>query len=527
MQPPAKRRRGVQLSLPAPFEEKLRISLNPLPSALSAILKSNGKALHTDSMVHIPLKLFNTLGRKKQSLKTIEDRLVKLYTCGPTVYDFAHIGNLRAYVFEDLLKRTLLFNGFKVFHVMNITDVGHLVSDSDTGEDKMEKGAAREHKTVWDIAKFYTDAFMEDIERLNIIPAEIICKATDHIKEQIELVQKLEEKGFTYTIEDGVYFDTLKLKDYGKLAGAKSKEGLIAGARVEVVEGKKNPTDFALWKFSLGKKRQMEWPSKWGVGFPGWHIECSAMSMKYLGEHFDIHCGGVDHIPIHHTNEIAQSEAATGKPFANYWLHCEFLQVNGQKMSKSLGNFYTLRDLLGKGFSQRAIRYFLLSAHYRTQQNLTLEGLKKAEETLSGLTDFLDRITGMEAKGEYNKKLGKAVKKSQESFLKALNDDLNLPSALSVLFNIVKETNRAIEQNKIGKKNSEEVLKTLIEFDRVFGVLEHEKTEVPQWVRTLVEEREKARREKDFAESDNIRKKILEAGWIVEDTPRGPRLRRE
>lgn len=501
MRPPAERFRGVRFSLAAPIGDK---------------------------MVHIPLKLFNTMVRKKQSLKTIEDKLIKLYTCGPTVYDYAHIGNLRAFVFYDILKRALLYNDFKVFHVMNITDVGHLVSDADMGEDKMEKGAEREKKTVWEIAEFYTKAFMEDTEKLSIISADIVCKATDHIKEQIELIEKLEEKGFTYIIEDGVYFDTSKLKDYGKLAGVKSKEGLIPGARVEVAEGKKNPTDFALWKFSpKDKKRQMEWPSKWGVGFPGWHIECSAMAMKYLGEHFDIHCGGVDHIPIHHTNEIAQSEAATGKPFANYWLHCEFLQVDGQKMSKSLGNFYTLRGLLEKGFSQRAIRYFLLSAHYRTQQNLTMEGLKKAEETLSGLTDFLDRITGLEVKGEYNKKLGKTTKKAKEGFLKALNDDLNIPSVLSVIFNIVKETNKAIEQNKIGKKNVEEVLKTMKDFDRVLGVLEHEKTEVPQWVRTLVEERESARKGKNFAEADNIRKKILEAGWIVEDTPRGPRLRKD
>jgi cysteinyl-tRNA synthetase len=296
------------------------------------------------------LELYKTMDREKKLFNPIAPSTVSLYTCGPTVYNYAHIGNLRTYVFEDVLKRVLQYNGYQVNHVMNITDVGHLTDDADSGIDKMEKGAAREGKSAWDIAKFYTEAYQHDLANLNIEPPTTWCKATDHIPEQIALIQKLEHKGFTYRTPDGIYFDTAKLPDYGKLAKLDLKH-LQAGTRVDIGE-KKNPTDFALWKFSdYDTKRQMEWDSPWGIGFPGWHIECSAMATKYLGQPFDIHCGGIDHIPVHHTNEIAQSEVAEGKPLANYWLHGEFLLIDNDKMAKSGENFITLQTIKDKGIN--------------------------------------------------------------------------------------------------------------------------------------------------------------------------------
>jgi len=318
------------------------------------------------------LKFYNTLTRKLEDFNPLNPPNVGLYTCGPTVYMYAHIGNLRTYIFEDILKRVLLANNYKVNHVMNITDVGHLTSDADTGDDKLEKEAIKENKNAWEIAAFYTAAFQKDLEELNIIPPDIWCKATDHINEQIELVKKLESKGFTYRTDDGIYFDTSKVADYGKLAGL-DIEGLRAGIRVEMVAGKKNPTDFALWKFSpTNVKRQMEWDSPWGKGFPGWHIECAAMSMKYLGETFDIHCGGIDHIPVHHTNEIAEAESATGKPFVKYWLHGEFLELKEGRMGKSEGNAILVSTLKEKGFDPLSYRYLVLNTHYRKRWNLIL-----------------------------------------------------------------------------------------------------------------------------------------------------------
>src|SRR3989344_4864807 len=322
------------------------------------------------------LKLFNTLGRKKQTFKPI-GKEVGIYSCGPTVYWYQHIGNLRSYIFADILKRVLLYNGFKVKHVINITDVGHLTGDRDEGEDKIEKAAMKEGKTASEIANYYLRIFKEDFKKLNITEPDIWCKATEHIKEQIELIKKLEKKGYTYKTSDGIYFNTLKLKDYGKLARLKI-EKLEAGKRIAVGE-KKNKTDFALWKFSKeGEKRQQEWGSPFGVGFPGWHIECSAMSMKYLGEHFDIHTGGEDHIPIHHTNEIAQSECATGKKFANYWMHIAFLMFKGEKVSKSKGGLYTISELEFEGYSPLDFRYLCLMTHYRKPLNFSLDNLVAA-----------------------------------------------------------------------------------------------------------------------------------------------------
>src|SRR3989344_3757465 len=322
------------------------------------------------------LKLYNTLTRKKEIFKSILDKKVGLYTCGPTVYLYQHIGNLRSYVFSDILKRVLLFNGYNVRHVVNVTDVGHLTSDADVGEDKMEKAAQKEGKTAKDIAHFYFSVFKNDLEKLNILQPDLWPKATEHIKEQIGIIKILEKKGFTYETEDGIYFDTSKLKDYGKLARLNIK-GLKEGARVDV-RGKKNKTDFALWKFSGDEKRQQEWGFKGRMGFPGWHIECSAMSMKYLGKHFDIHTGGEDHIAVHHTNEIAQSEAATGNKFVNYWLHGAFLTFKGEKVSKSKGGLYTVSELEEKGYSPLDFRYLCLLTHYRKSLNFSLENLDAA-----------------------------------------------------------------------------------------------------------------------------------------------------
>ncbi len=474
------------------------------------------------------LFLFNTLTRKKEEFRPLEDKKVKLYTCGPTVYDYAHIGNLRAYVFEDILRRVLELNGYEVLHVMNITDVGHLTSQADEGEDKVEMSARKQKKTAWEIAEFYTKAFLEDVKTLNIEIPHIMPKATDHIPEMIELIKKLEEKGYTYIIDDGVYFDTSKFKDYGKLTGMNFEQlnkYLKAGARVPFNPQKKHITDFALWKFSpKNVKRQMEWDSPWGRGFPGWHIECSAMSMKYLGKTFDIHCGGVDHIPIHHTNEIAQSEAATGKKFVNYWLHCEFLIVEGKKMSKSLGNFYTLRDLLNKGYRWREIRFLLMSAHYRQQLNFTFRGLEAAKKSVERIAEFMRRLKEVKSENEY-REFERIVEKTKEEFLNAVNDDLDMPKAIAVVFNFITETNKLIEENKFGKENAKKAIELMLWLDKVLGLkldefLEEE--ELPEEAKKLIEEREKARKEGNFELADKIREKLRkEFGIALEDTKEG------
>ncbi len=403
------------------------------------------------------LKLYNTLTRKEELFTPIEDHKVGMYTCGPTVYNYAHIGNLRTYIFEDVLKRALRYEHYEVRHVMNITDVGHLTSDADTGEDKMEKGAKREGKSAWDIAKFYTEAFKRDMELLNIEPPTIWCAATDHINLQIEQIKQLEAKGVTYQAEDGIYFDTSKIADYGKLAHL-SIENLKAGARVEMVAGKKNPTDFALWKFSpKDSKREMEWEGPWGVGFPGWHIECSAMSIYYLGEQFDIHCGGIDHIPVHHTNEIAQAETATGKkPWVNYWMHGEFLVLKDEKMAKSGDNFLTLQRVIDEGISPLAYRYFALTAHYRSQLNFNWDALKGAEIALKRLyTVYLGLAK------ENDSSTGKPIPAYIALFKKYLENDLDMPRALTVLWDVLKDEAQSPADRRA----------TAIDFDKVLGLL--------------------------------------------------------
>jgi len=448
----------------------------------------------------MPLKLYNTLDRKKEVFVPLKDMRVGIYTCGPTVYWYQHIGNLRTYIFADILKRVLLYNRYKVRHIINVTDVGHLTSEADTGEDKIEKAAKREGKTAREIANYYLRIFQEDLEKVNIIPPERWPKATENIKEQIELIKKLEEKGFTYKTSDGIYFDTFKFKDYGKLAGLK-KSGIWAGKRISLGE-KRNKTDFALWKFSpLGEKRQQEWQSPWGIGFPGWHIECSAMSMKYLGENFDIHTGGQDHIQIHHTNEIAQSEAVTGKPFVKYWLHGAWLLFKGRKISKSLGGLYTISELENLGFEPMDFRYLCLTTHYRKPLSFTIDNLKTARNSYQRLKNII-----------YELKDDKKINgKYLEDFKTAINDDLNMPEALRVLWDLVRN------------KNVKGKLKTIKEMDRVLGLnlLKKEMVKVPKKIKKLIKEREDLRKEKMWKEADEIRKKINNLGFVIEDTEKG------
>lgn len=467
------------------------------------------------------LHLYNTLTKKVEDFKPINPPNVGYYSCGPTVYDFAHIGHARTYVFADLLQKALESDGFKVKRVMNITDVGHLTSDSDTGEDKMEKGAAREKKSVWDIAKFYTDDFFQMLDKINVRRPEIICKATEHIKEMIEMIKTLEKKGFTYQIADGIYFDTSKFPDYGKLTGQtfeKLQKTLKAGARVELVSGKKNVTDFALWKLTpKDVKRQMEWESPWGIGFPGWHIECSAMSMKYLGETFDIHTGGVDHISIHHTNEIAQSEASTGKQFVKYWLHADHLLVDGEKMSKSLGNFYRLIDIESKGFSPLALRYLFLTASYRSQMNFTWRSLEAAQTAYESLSkQILNIKSQISEKVSLSEDKLEKVNSFRQKFSDAINDDLNTAVGLAVVWEVVKSN---IQPG--GKYD------LLMQFDQVLGLGLNQITDnrqqitIPEEIKKLVLIREELRKGKKWKESDKVRTDIEKKGFTVEDTPSG------
>lgn len=452
------------------------------------------------------LKLYNTLTRKKEIFKPIKKEEVGMYSCGPTVYWYQHIGNLKAYIFADVLRRTLEYNNYKVKQVINITDVGHLTSDSDEGEDKMERASAKEGKSAQEIAKFYFNSFLTDFKKLNIQEPSIWCKATEHIKEQIELIKKLEEKGFTYKTSDGIYFDTSKFKNYGKLARL-NVSGLKAGQRINMRE-KKNKTDFALWKFSEEYgKRQQEWNSPWGIGFPGWHIECSAMSMKYLGETFDIHTGGVDHIPIHHTNEIAQSESATGKKFVNYWAHENFLTFKGEKVSKSKGGLFTISELEEKGFEPLVYRYFILAGNYRKPIDFSLEILKSSQISYRRLKNISETI---EDDGKINKKY-------IEEFKKEINDDLNTPKALQILWKLIRD------KEATGK------YKTIGEMDKVFGLklLEKEKIKIPSEIKRLSEEREKARKEKNWKKADEMRDKINKLGFIVNDTQEGWEIKKE
>lgn len=460
--------------------------------------------------------LYNTLTRSKEALRPIEAGKVGLYTCGPTVYNYQHIGNYRTYVFEDCLRRALEYLGYSVRHVMNITDVGHLTSQADEGEDKVELAAAKQGKTAWEIAEFYTQAFLEDAREFNLLPAHVLCKATGHVPDQINLIRRLEEGGLTYGISDGIYFDASRFADYGRLMGPAYREGLCSGARVEANPEKRNPVDFALWKFSpKDQKRHMEWPSPWGVGFPGWHIECSAMAMRYLGESFDIHCGGVDHIPIHHTNEIAQSEGATGRPFVKIWMHGEFLLMNNAKMAKSAGHFLGLRDLRDNGFTPLDYRYLCMTAHYRRQFDFSWEALDGAKSALRRLRERSKAALG----GRQAQAADGRLEEYRERFKARIRDDLDMPGALAVLWDSLKP----------GVLSPGAQRTWLEEVDGVLG-LGFFKTRAQEplspELQSLVNRREEARRSKDFAQADALRRELLEKGISVEDTPQGPRWRR-
>ncbi len=461
-----------------------------------------------------PLKLYNTRTRTLEEFRPLDDKQVGLYTCGPTVYSTAHIGNLRTYIFEDVLRRTLELNGYTVKHVMNVTDVGHLTDDADMGRDKIEEQAKREKKSALDIARLHEQEFFADLKKLNIELPTVILRATETIDLQIGLIKKLEAQGVTYQISDGIYFDTSKFPRYGQLSGQKSSEKK-AGARVEVNSEKRNPTDFALWKFSQPEdQRQMEWPSPWGVGFPGWHIECSAMSMKELGEQFDIHTGGVDHIAVHHENEIAQSETATGKhPFVNVWMHGEFLKLPGKRMGKSEGNKITLQEVIEKGIHPLAFRYLTLQTHYRKPLSFTWESLQAAQTGLHRLWSWVTQAQG-------EAKIGCA--EYEQRFTAALNDDLNSAESLAVLNELL-----AADYPDSAKLQSIQV------FDRVLGLdldphaAKQHVTPTGTGLETMLEDYEVARREKRFVDSDKIREKFDELGVIVEDTPKGSRLRKK
>jgi len=453
------------------------------------------------------LSLYNTLSKQKEEFHPLNPGQVGMYSCGPTVYHYVHLGNLRAYFFADILKRVLKYNGYNVNHIMNITDVGHLTDDADQGEDKMEKGSRREGKTAWEIAEYYTEKCKENLRDLNILEPSMWTKATDHIPDQIEMVQKLIEKGLTYTTRDGIYFDTTQVSDYGKLVNLQNQE-LEAGARVDMGE-KRNPHDFALWKFTApGEKRQMEWEAFGHMGFPGWHIECSAMATKYLGEQFDIHCGAVDLAPVHHTNEIAQSEAATGKePWVKTWMHCEFLTVEGGKMSKSQENFLTLDTVKEKGFEPLAYRYFLLLAHYRKQLSFSWEALEAAQNGLHNLRRKVSDIPQHIARNPIHDKL----------FQDAINDDLNMPEALAVVWNGVKEGTLSME--------------SVIQFDKVLGLDLHQtkviEEPLPEFILKLMDERVAARDAKDFKRSDELRDQIISEGYTLEDTKDGQKVKKK
>ena len=464
------------------------------------------------------IRIFNTLTRQKENFTPIEPGKVRMYTCGPTVYDYAHIGNFRAFLFEDLLKRWLRYRGFKVTHIMNLTDV----------DDKTIKGSKKQQRPLREYTDFYIKAFFEDIKTLNIEPADVYPRATDHIPEMVSIIKTLLEKGIAYRGEDNsIYYNISKFPTYGKLSHLKTQQ-LKAGARVKQDEyAKEEARDFALWKAYTPEDGNVFWETELGKGRPGWHIECSAMSMKYLGETFDIHCGGIDNMFPHHENEIAQSEAATGKPFVYYWMHNEHLLVEGKKMSKRLGNFYTLRDLLHKGCDPLAIRYLLLSTHYRQQFNFTFEGLNAAKSAIERLTNLQRRLQDANGKAS-GEKLIHLISKVQTDFDGAMDDDLNIGVALAALFEFVRQINNLLDSNDLSKEEAAKVTQIIDTYDKVLGVIRKlEQDVLPQEAELLIKRREEARKAKDWKTADEIRQKLKAMGITLEDTPQGIRWKRE
>jgi len=462
------------------------------------------------------LKLFNTLKRKKEELKPLKDKQIKMYTCGPTVYDYPHLGNYRAYIASDVLKRYLRLRGIKVKHVMNITDV----------DDKTIKGSRKKNMKLKEFTQIYEKAFFEDLESLNILPADIFPRATEHIDEMVNITANLLKKGIAYKTEDGVYYNVKKFKNYGKLANIDIKK-LKSGASGRVSNdeySKESINDFALWKAYTKDDGDVYWNTEIGKGRPGWHIECSAMSMKYLGDTFDIHAGGIDLIFPHHQNEIAQSEGATGKKFVRSWIHNEWLLVEGQKMSKSLGNFYTLRDVLKKGYSKEAVRYLLLATHYRQQMNFTFKGLDAAKNSVERLQELIRNLK--DASGKDDEEISLLVSKAKNKFQEAMDDDLNVSEALGAVFDLVRDANKALEIG-ISKNNAEELLELLEDFNEVLGVMDFSKSnELPADQADLIELREKLRKQGKYEESDKIRDKLRKMGIALDDTSKGAKWKK-
>ncbi|MFA5878536.1 MAG: cysteine--tRNA ligase [Candidatus Staskawiczbacteria bacterium] len=455
------------------------------------------------------LKLYNTLKRKKEEFKPIKNKRAGVYSCGPTIYWNQHIGNMYAYIQWDAMVRFLKYSGIKVKWVMNITDVGHMTSDEDHGEDKMEKGAKREGLTVWQIADKYIKQFVESMELLNIQRPDVLCRATEHIKDQIELIKKIEKNGFTYKTDTGLVFDTAKFPDYAKFSKLNLKKQM-AGSRVKIDPEKKNPWDFLLWVTNQ-PTHLMQWDSPWGRGFPGWHIECTAMSTKYLDKIFDIHTGGKEHIPVHHTNEIAQAFGAFGKQTANYWLHNEWLLLNKGKISKSLGNVILVTDLIDKKFDPLSLRYLALTSHYRQGLNFTWQGLGAAQNALENLRNRI--IEFKKAGGKIKKE---NITKYKNKFIEIIENDLNFPQAIALAWNVVKDK----------KLSEKEKYTILIDFDTVFGLkLKDVKSDhIPVEINNLAKKREAARKIKDWQGADDMRKEIESKGYLVNDTPTGPEI---
>lgn len=455
---------------------------------------------------------YNTLTRQKEKFIPIDKQEVRMYSCGPTVYKNATIGNMRTNIFQDVLRRVLRYNGYKIKHVMNITDVGHLVSDGDEGEDKMLKSAKEEHKTPLEIAEHYTKLFFDDLNLLNIETPEIVCKATEHIKEMLKYVEELIENGYAYETSTAIYFDISKLDKYPILSNL-DVENQKAGARIEVDPEKRNPQDFALW-IKAPENHLMKWDSPWGPSYPGWHIECSAMGRKYLGDQFDIHTGGIDLIQTHHENEIAQSKGACGKIPARYWMHGEYLLINGGKMSKSLGNVYLVKDFIEKGYDPIAYKLFSYSSHYRNKLNFTWDGIEAASKSLERIRNgYRTHLNGTDSIED------EIVKQYEEKFHKAINDDLNMPVALGVVWEVIRND-----------KKSPKLAELLLKFDQVLGIKINEQTqkkeEIPQEILELARQREQARENKEWDKSDELRDLINQKGYDIKDTKQGTEIKK-